>query len=206
MARNIDYYFAIYSPWSYIGHKPFIEIATRHRLPITYKPTPLLEVFAETGGVPLAQRPPARQSYRWVELQRWRDKRGLSLNLKPKFWPYKSTLADRCVIAVQQTEHDPDTFLTLAYKAVWSKDLNLDDESLVASLLSASGLDPGRIIHLANSEAVQARYRQNKDDAVAAGVFGAPSYVIEGEIFWGQDRLDLLSDMLASGRKPYRPL
>lgn len=206
MARQVDYFFALYSPWSYLGHKQLTEIATRHKVKLVYRPTPLIELFAETGGLPLAQRPESRQRYRWMELQRWRDKRGVALNLRPKYWRYQSTLADRCVIALNLIEHDPNTYVTLAYKAVWEKDLNLDDDVIVASLLMASGLKAQDVIAAANSDMAQAIYRDNRQAAVAAGVFGAPSYVIEGEVFWGQDRLDLLDDMLASGRKPYLPL
>lgn len=206
MARQVDYYFATYSPWSYLGHKLFIEIATRHKLKVVYRPTPLLDLFSETGGQPLAQRPPVRQRYRWMELQRWKDKRGLPMKFKPKFWPYQSTLADRCIIALNQIEHDPNTFVTLAFKAVWEKDLNLADDGIVTSLLMASGLDAKDVVGRADSDAVKLVYQTNKADAVEAGVFGAPSYVIEGEVFWGQDRLELLDDMLVSGRRAYLPL
>lgn len=203
MARQIDYYFAIYSPWSYLGHKALVEIAVRHKARINYKPTPLPALFAETGGQTLPQRHVSRQNYRWVELRRWREKRGVVLNLKPKYWPYQSSLADRCVIALNEIQHDPNTYVTLAYKACWEKDLNLGEEVFVSSLLTASGLNAAAIIARANTPEVEATYARNKDEAVAAGVFGGPSYVVDGEVFWGQDRLDLLDDMLASGRKPY---
>jgi 2-hydroxychromene-2-carboxylate isomerase len=101
MSRAIDYYFSLVSPWAYIGHAPFMEMARRHGLAVNYKPVFLGRVFAETGGLPLAQRHPARQRYRLVELQRWRDRRGLSFNIQPKFWPFDVTLADRFVVAIQ---------------------------------------------------------------------------------------------------------
>lgn len=206
MARRVDYFFATYSPWSYIGHKLFMEIATRHKLKVVYRPMPLVEMFGETGGLPLAKRHPSRQAYRWLELQRWRDKRGLTFKFKPKYWPYKSTLVDHCIIALTLMEHDPNTFATLAYKAVWEKDLNLDDDGIIATLLTASGLKAAEVMSLATSDEAKAIYAQNKIDAIEAGVFGAPSYVIEGEVFWGQDRLELLDDMLTSGRRAYQPL
>ena len=81
MPRIIDYYFSLVSPWAYIGHAPFMEIARRHGVEVNYKPVFLGRVFAETGGLPLAQRHPARQRYRIVELQRWRERRGLSFNI-----------------------------------------------------------------------------------------------------------------------------
>lgn len=203
MARQVDYYFATYSPWSFLGQKLFNDIAVKHKLKVVYKPTPLGDLFSETGGLPLAKRHPARQAYRWMDLQRWREKRGVALNLKPKYWPFQSTLADRCIIALNQIHHDPNTFTMLAFKAVWEKDLNLADEIMVSTLLTASGLNAADIIARANSTETEATYQQNRLDAMAAGVFGAPSYVIEGEVFWGQDRLELLDDMLTSGRAAY---
>ena len=101
MSRTIDYYFSLASPWAYIGHAPFMDIARRHGLDVNYKPVFLGRVFAETGGLPLTKRHPARQRYRIVNLQRWRDKRGLDFNLHPKHWPFDATLADRFVIAIE---------------------------------------------------------------------------------------------------------
>ena len=108
MPRKIDYYFSLVSPWAYIGHAPFMEIAQRHGLEINYKPVFLGRVFAETGGLPLAQRHPARQRYRLLELQRWREKRGLSFHLQPKYWPFDVNAADRCVIAMAVAGTEPD--------------------------------------------------------------------------------------------------
>src|SRR3954451_8458696 len=95
MSRTTDYYFSLASPWAYIGHKPFMDIARQHGLSVNHKPVFLGRVFAETGGLPLNQRHPARQRYRLMDLQRWRDKRGLDFNLHPKHWPFDATLADR---------------------------------------------------------------------------------------------------------------
>src|ERR671920_296818 len=95
MPRTIDYYFSLVSPWAYIGHAPFMEIAQRHGVEVNHKPVFLGRVFSETGGLPLSQRHPARQRYRIVELQRWREKRGLAFNLQPKHWPFHVTLRDR---------------------------------------------------------------------------------------------------------------
>ncbi len=132
MPRSIDYYFSLVSPWAFIGHAPFMDIARRHELEINYKPVVLGRVFAETGGLPLAQRHPARQRYRLVELQRWRDRRGLSFNVHPRHWPFDVTLADRFVIAIQAAHQDPDPFLRRAYAAVWQEDRDLADHAVIA--------------------------------------------------------------------------
>ena len=90
MHRSIDYYFSLVSPWAYIGHATFMDLTQRHSLDVNFKPVSLPTVFAETGGLPLNKRAPARQRYRIMELQRWREKRGVRLNVHPKFWPFSS--------------------------------------------------------------------------------------------------------------------
>ncbi|MFO7307219.1 MAG: 2-hydroxychromene-2-carboxylate isomerase [Pseudomonadota bacterium] len=201
--RSIDYYFSLVSPWAYLGHAPFLAIAGRHGCTVTYKPVFLGEVFSETGGLPLARRHPVRQRYRLVELQRWREKRGVALNIHPKFWPFEVALADRCVIALQAAGIDPGAFVARAFAGVWARDENLADEAVLADIAAEVGIDPAAMLEGAHGEAAGAAYAGNIADAVAADVFGSPSYVVDGEVFWGQDRLDLLADMLASGRPAY---
>ena len=83
MPRTVEYFLTMASPWAYLGHAAFMEIARRHRLDVRYRPMPVRRVFDATGGLPLPQRHPARQRYRLVELQRWRERRGLALNPQP---------------------------------------------------------------------------------------------------------------------------
>ncbi|KAB0265990.1 2-hydroxychromene-2-carboxylate isomerase [Microvirga brassicacearum] len=205
MPRKIDYYFSLMSPWAYIGHLPFMEIVQRHGLEVNYKPVFLGRVFAETGGLPLAQRHPARQRYRLVELQRWRQKRGLAFNLQPKYWPFDVTLADRCIIALSVADQDPDPFLRLAYAAIWEHDRNLGDVGVLQELAEEAGMDAGSMLEIAQGSTAEAFYAINLENAVGADVFGSPAYVLDGEVFWGQDRLDLLDDALRSGRPAFRP-
>jgi 2-hydroxychromene-2-carboxylate isomerase len=203
MSRQIDYYFSLVSPWAYIGHAPFMDIAKRHGLDVNYKPVFLGRVFAETGGLPLAQRHPARQRYRLVELKRWRDRRRLAFNVQPKHWPFDVTLADRFVIAINVARKDPDPFLRRAYAAVWEEERNLADLVVLAELAEEAGLDSTSLIEIAQGSTTEAIYALNLENAVAGDVFGSPAYVLDGEVFWGQDRLELLDDALTSGRAAY---
>ena len=205
MPRSVDYYFSMASPWAYIGHAPFMEIAARHGLELNHKPIFLGRVFAETGGQPLPQRHPARQRYRMVELQRWREKRGLSFNLKPKFWPFDVNLADRFVIAITAARKDPDPFLRRAFAGIWEEERNLADPLVITELAEAAGLDSTSLLDAARGDMTEALYGLNLENAVAGDVFGSPAYVLDGEVFWGQDRLELLADALASGRPQFRP-
>ena len=205
MARQIDYYFTTQSPWAYIGHALFEDVAKANSLKINYKPVFLGEVFAETGGLPLAKRHPARQRYRLLELQRWREKRGLQFHLQPDNWPAHPRLADGVVLAAIEAGQNPDPFVRSAYKAIWEKQLPLGDEATVTKLADQSGLPGAKLVARALSDEIGAIYDKNRDDAIAAGVFGSPAWVLDGEVFWGQDRIELLADALKSGRKAYTP-
>ena len=127
MPRQVDYYFSFQSPWAYIGHKPFREVVSTYDLKVNHKPVVLVDLFSETGGLPLMKRHPVRQRYRMVELQRWRDKRGLKFHLQPANWPFNARLADGVVIAAVEAGLDPDPFLRRAFAAVWEDQLNLAD-------------------------------------------------------------------------------
>jgi 2-hydroxychromene-2-carboxylate isomerase len=204
MSREIDYYFSLPSPWAYIGHKPFRELVTTYDLKVNHKPVLLGELFSETGGLPLGKRHPVRQRYRMLELQRWRAKRGLDFHLQPKFWPFNGRLADGVVIAALEAGFDPDAFLCRAYPAVWEDQLDLADAATLIRLADESGLPGKQLVERSTSDTIGAVYEQNRQTAIAADVFGSPAYVLGGEVFWGQDRIELLADALNSGRAPFR--
>jgi 2-hydroxychromene-2-carboxylate isomerase len=204
MPRQVDYYFSFQSPWAYIGHGLFSEVVSTYGLKVNHKPVLLVDLFSETGGLPLAKRHPVRQRYRMVELQRWRDKRGLQFQLQPSGWPFSARLADGIVIAATEAGHDPDPFLRRAFAAVWEDQLNLSDPAVLTRLADDAGLPGKALVERSGSDAIGAAYEQNRQDALASDVFGSPGYVLDGEVFWGQDRIELLADALKSGRAPYR--
>ncbi len=203
MPRSIDYYFSLVSPWAYIGHAPFTEIARRHGCAVNYKPVALGTVFSQTGGLPLNQRHPARQRYRLLELQRWREKRGLSFNIRPKHWPFDAKVADRIVIAMVAGGKNPEPFMRRAFKGIWEEERDFGDDLVIAELAEAEGHDSTTLLQAARGDMTEAVYVLNLENAIAADVFGSPAYVIDGEVFWGQDRLELLEDALTSGRAAY---
>lgn len=203
MPVEIDYFFTSISPFAYLGHDAFLALAARHGARVRYRPVKLTEVFAETGGVPLAKRAPARQRYRLIELQRWRDRRGIALNLHPAHFPTNPTLADRSAIAIAALGDDPGGFVGRAMRACWVEERDIAKEETVRELLVASGLDAAKVIAAAGAPQTEAAYSANTEAAVKLGAFGSPCYMLNGEPFWGQDRLELLGEALASGRPPY---
>lgn len=203
MPQPIDYYFSLPSPWAYIGHQTFMDLVKTHDLKVNYKPVFLGELFAETGGLPLGKRHPVRQRYRMLELQRWRAKRGLDFHTQPKHWPFDGRLPDGMVIAALEAGLDPDPLLRRAFAAIWETQLDLGDSEVLVRLADESGLPGRQLVERAASSEIGAVYAKNQQDAQAADVFGSPAYVLNGEVFWGQDRLELLDDALKSKRQPY---
>lgn len=204
MSRTIDLYFSMASPWVYVGDAVFNDIVTRHDLGVHYRPLRLPSLFERTGGLPLAKRHPARQAHRWLELQRWREARGIALNLQPKHWPFAPDLADRMVIAAGLAGHDPAPFISDALRALWTEDADLADPSVLERLAGACGLPAADLLAQAREDAAERIYAENIERAVAAGVFGSPSVVLDGEVFWGQDRYELLDQALESGRPAFQ--
>jgi 2-hydroxychromene-2-carboxylate isomerase len=204
MPRQIDYYFSLSSPWAYIGHKLFREVVATYGLKVNHKPVVLVDLFSETGGLPLVKRHPVRQRYRMLELQRWRDKRGLNFHFQPQHVPLNARLADGLVIAAIEAGHDPDPFLRRAFAGVWEDQLDLADAATLVRLADASGLPGQALVERSATDEISQKYEQNRQDALSVDVFGSPAYVLDGEVFWGQDRIELLADALKSGRPPYR--
>jgi 2-hydroxychromene-2-carboxylate isomerase len=203
MPRQIDYYFSLNSPWAYIGHALFRNVVSTYNCSVNHRPVVLTELFSETGGLPLIKRHPVRQRYRMMELQRWRDKRGLNFHLRPAHLPFNARLADGVVIAASEAGYDPDPFLRRAFAGTFEQQLDLADPATLVRLADQSGFPGARLVERAASDEIGAVYEQNRQDAIAADVFGSPVYVLDGEVFWGQDRIELLADALKSGRPPY---
>lgn len=199
----IDYFFTAVSPFTYLGHRAFLVMVARHGAAVRYKPVMLGGVWEHSGGVPLNQRPQSRQDYRLIELQRWRDKRGVTLNLRPKHFPTSPVLADRSIVALVERGEDPGAYMESVCRAVWAEDEDIADRNVLAQRLTRHGHDADAVLAFAESEAAAAIQKRNTDEAVAFGVLGAPGYVLNGEPFWGQDRIELLEDALVSHRAPY---
>jgi len=193
--KTIDYYLSLISPWSYLGHQRLQDIATRHQATIKIWPVDLAVIFPSTGGVPLARRSPQRQAYRMQELQRWRDYLNLPLTLEPKHFPVSDKLAAAMVIELR--EQQAETALRLAgacLRACWVEDRDISDRSTLLAIASENQLD-GEELLTAADQAPQI-IAADSEAAVKRGVFGAPSYLYDKQIFWGQDRLDFLDRAL----------
>lgn len=200
MAKSIDYYFSPASPWSYLGHRRFWDIARRHGASIAPKPVDYARIFPLSGGLPVAKRAPQRQAYRLVELERWRRHLGVPLTIEPKYFPYDVRLGALAIIAAGEAEPAMELALALM-RACWAEEKNMADEGELAAVMHAAGFDSAELLRLARLPQTAARYDAYTEEAIARQVFGAPTYVYGAELFWGQDRLEFLDRALANGKR-----
>ena len=186
---QIDYYFATLSPYCYLAGTRLEEVAAKHGATINYKPFDIIQGFGRTGGTPPKDRHPSRIKYRAQELPRQARKLGMPLNLQPAHWPTNGAPSAYAFIAAQNA--GGGDLGALAYgitRAVWAEEKDIAQDDVIRECLTAAGFDPA----LADSGLLEGAetYARNLEEAVEAGVFGAPFYVIGGERFWGQDRIE----------------
>lgn len=196
--KTVHYFFTPSSPWTYLGHACFLQMAEEHGARILLRPVDLGRVFPVSGGLPLAKRAAQRQAYRLKELARWREFRGVPLNIHPKYFPVPADDAARLIIAADLAQ-GAAAGLKMAgalMSAVWAEERNIADADTRAAIATEQGLDPAKLASFADQAA--AAFDAYTEEAIAAQVFGAPWYLVEGEPFWGQDRLEFVERALAA--------
>jgi 2-hydroxychromene-2-carboxylate isomerase len=198
MGKTITYFLTPVSPWTYLGHARLAAMARASDAQVDIKPFDLGRVFSVSGGLPLSKRAPQRQAYRLAELARWSAHLGLPLNAQPKFFPVPPELPSRLIIAARTTlgaEHA----LVLAgavMRALWAEDKNIADDATLVQVADLAGFDGRMLLKSAATAGVQEQLDKNTDEAIAANVFGSPWYIVDGEGYWGQDRLDFVERAL----------
>jgi len=201
--KTIDYYFTITSPWSYLGHRPFLDMAAKHGFDIAFKPADFGSVFAQSGGLPLPKRSPQRRRYRMFELQRWRDYRKADLNVRPKYFPTDAALGNTMALMAADQGLDVGRLAEGFMQACWAHEQDAGDRATLIKIADSLGMDGTALAAAATSDAGKARAEAVTQAAMAAQVFGAPTYVVRGEPFWGQDRLELVERALSGAAGPY---
>jgi 2-hydroxychromene-2-carboxylate isomerase len=201
MALHIDYYASLNSPWTHLGAARIEAMAAKYGASLRIWPVDFGTIFPASGGLPLPKRSPQRQAYRLQELARWREAVGEPIHIQPKFFPANELPAATCTIAVRETIGDAPA-IALAHrvlKALWQEEKNTADPDTLAGLIADVGLDADAVMkHGAESRWAERRMADTKA-ALDRGVFGAPTYVIDDDMFWGQDRLEFVEKRLAKG-------
>ena len=202
MTTVIDYYLSPVSPWTYLGAERFRKLAASHNAKVNVFIMDLGMVFPETGGLPLPKRSPQRQAYRLQELARFSAFLDIPLSVKPAHFPPSSPLANLVIMAAREG-HGSEAAMKASealLAQIWSQDTDIGDSTTVISALNAAGL-PGDVLvsdAQANSDAYAELVAKDSRAAIEANIFGAPSFVVDGEVFWGQDRLDMLAWYLSN--------
>lgn len=206
---TLDCYYSLSSPWAYLGGPALADIVRRYHVNLVLKPYDFQAVVPHTGGIPLKTRPDARRSYHALELARWRDYLGLPLNLEPAHYP-KGVASDPdwnkypgwMVIAAQHLHQQglgPDAF-SLSHallRALWVEEQDTALPSVRVAVANACGHEGAALLALEKADTTQGIYRQFSQDAIDQGIFGSPIFVLNGERFWGQDRLVFVERALA---------
>ena len=204
---DIDCYYSLSSPWAYFAGPRLQDIARRHRARLTLKPYDFQAVVPKTGGVPLRTRPEPRRRYHEIELDRWRKHLGMPLVLRPKHYPQEipadpdwNKYAGWMVIAAQRSGLDAFPLSHALLRALWAEERDIASPQVRRAVADENGYDGAGLSAAETSEPVQSLYRQFSAEAEARGVFGSPTFIVDGEVFWGQDRLHFLDRKLETLR------
>ena len=196
---SIDYFMSHGSPWTFLGHNRLGDLVNKFNAKLNIYPVNYGEIFPISGGLPVSKRPPQRQKLRLQELNRWSKFLNINLNTQPNFFPSKSLLPSLIIIAAKMEKLD--NYFELAFKimhSLWVENQDIDDEDVLKKILNRMNFDAENIILLAKSEKCLGIMNKYTQLAITKNVFGAPTYIIEDQIYWGQDRLDFVERHLNS--------
>ena len=192
MTKTIDYYYSLLSPWTYLGGPRLDRIAAEAGATVNFKPVDLGEIFPVSGGIPLAKRAPQRRAYRMMELRRWRDRLAMPLTLEPRYFPAAERSAALVVVAARESGVGAGPLGNAILRAVWAEQRDVADHDTLCAICAETGLDGDALMARAGDDDIARAYAADTAEAIERGVFGAPSYIYDGELFWGQDRLEFL--------------
>lgn len=199
MPRPIDFYFDFSSPYSFLASEQIEPLAARHGRAVVYRPILLGVVFKASGSAPLTEQYGPKARYSVHDFERSARYAGIRYRHPSKF-PIGAVGASRAVLWLQQ--HQPDQanpFVHAVFRAFFQDDRDISDAAVVAQIAQALGIDGQKLMEGAQEPAIKDELRRRVEEAVAFGVFGAPTIVVDGEVFWGNDRLPQIERWLATG-------
>lgn len=196
MSLLVQYWFSVASPWTWLGSARFAQLARRAGARVEVLPIELGTVFAASGGRPFSERPEARRSYRQLELARWSKRLGVPITLEPRHYPVDRLPASQLIIAARRQGLDALGLSHAVLRAIWQENRDISDWGTLQQIATEQGMDGVLLVDAARDQAVIEVLNADTRIAIAAGIFGAPTFVVDGERFWGQDRLDFLAERL----------
>jgi 2-hydroxychromene-2-carboxylate isomerase len=196
MTKTVEFLFDLGSPYSYLAWYQLPKVAQAQGARIVYTPVLLGGIFQATGNASPAG-VPAKARYLDADLQRWAQAWGVPYSPNPAF-PINTLALMRGAVAMQMQGDEPfQRYMDSMYQAMFGQPRNLGDLAEVAAVLTAAGFDAARFMAQIGDQAVKDKLKDNTTQAVARGVFGAPSFFVGDALFWGQDRIDQVGQALA---------
>jgi 2-hydroxychromene-2-carboxylate isomerase len=195
MAKTVEFYFDVGSPYSYLAYKALPGIAAAHAAQIVWRPMLLGGVFKATGGHSPAGNP-AKRKWMDEDMQRWAARYGAAFTRNPHF-PINTLILMRGAVGMQMRGPDFHKYVEVIFHAMWVEPRNLGEQQELAAVLRQAGFDADAFQTLVSDPEVKEQLKNNTEKAVARGVFGAPTFFVGEEMFWGQDRLDFVAAALA---------
>ncbi|MGM0585587.1 MAG: 2-hydroxychromene-2-carboxylate isomerase [Pseudomonadota bacterium] len=197
---RIDYYLTPLSPFTYLAGDRLERIAEARGARVRYRPADMGRILAAGGTRPVPERPLARQEYRLQELERIARREGLPINLHPAHWPTDPVPGSLAIIAAQEAAEagepgDVGAVVRALLEACWARERDIAEAAVIADALDQAGFSP-RLLDERTEPRAREIYEENTEAALAAGVFGAPFYIVGDARFWGQDRLSYLDEHL----------
>ena len=190
---KVDYFMSHGSPWTFLGHNRLNKIVKKFNVQLNMYPVNYGEIFPISGGLPVSKRPLQRQKIRLQELKRWAEFLNIDLIPEPKFFPSKSLLPSLLIIAAKIKKTNKDFELASSImNALWVKELNVDEENTLKNIMDNLELDSEDLLSFAKSQECESMFKEYTNIAIEKNVFGAPTFIIDDQIYWGQDRLDFI--------------
>lgn len=193
---EITCYFSPQSGYAYLGHARLRAIAHAAGATILWRPVDILKVFAAGGSTAPAKQSAQRNAYRKKDIVRWAKLAGIPINTEPSYWPTDTLPACRMIAAAQIKGLDPADLIGACLAAVWARDIQISEQANLVRLAGEVGLDGAFLAELSESVEAAELVQRYTDEAIAAGVFGSPSYIVDGELYFGQDRLHFVEAAL----------
>ena len=197
MAKQLDFYFDVGSPAAYLAWTQVPKLAQATGATVNYRPFLLGGVFQATGNrSPMEV--PAKSRWMDVDLQRFAQRYGVSFRHNPHF-PINTLALMRAALGLQMRQPDRlPAFGDAIYRAIWVDGRDMNDPAEVGRVLHEAGFDPQAVLALTQDPEVKDRLKTVTQEAVARGVFGAPTFFVGDQMYWGQDRMDFVRDALST--------
>ncbi|TWD44366.1 2-hydroxychromene-2-carboxylate isomerase [Pseudomonas sp. SJZ131] len=196
MSKTVEFFFDLGSPATYLAYTQLPNICAQTGSQLVYKPMLLGGVFKATGNASPAMIP-AKGRYMFKDLDRYAQRYDVPLKFNPHF-PINTLMLMRAVTGMQVRHPERfQAFIDCLFNALWVEGRNLDDPATVAAVLTENGFEPNAVLALTADEQIKTVLKENTEQAVQRGVFGAPSMFVGDELFFGQDRLDFVREALS---------